>query len=1720
MRALLLHVATVWILLSTAQAMELQIVRPVGTRHDDETAAHEILPGQSTRLKVVFRDDPQPGCSEYRRVVDTGLDGRLDEPPDTIRVRNGEIQDPGTVVEIPSDMETPSLVLVDVYWQRVCDGAEVWGTQRFRAVGEPLGDAVAAQTPDQRRVVAQTSTADGSHRLWSAIHIDSGDGVTLLGHIPHERGMDWSVTTTASAVWAFALNGHLPAHDPDALAAATGDPFGEAASRNRRRWRDPYARKIMAMVNWLVSRARMQRIDGADEAPTCGYEPDGTEMLCERLRGTSDSRGVVVVGVRPNSYVASVGLVALSIVTPALHDLPIFVGPRAVRNASWPALIQQMVDYVGYLQHDAGSGIGSVYYGPLRGQINGHYADTSVFFWMVTALATADEMTRPYHVIVNNRIKYRPAWHMVANQHTDGGGRYRNDRGQSSLVLSAANALVARWLGIDTFDPDDETPAWPPHVTATRGELRQTYDRYLAHIVAHWRDGPRQGDLYPAFLFAKGEPTCGDPDGESSAFRCQHVYGLLSVAKMASFGETALDRIGPFDWQAEFDIALTRAFDPRSGLIGSDLDAVTPRSVDTLAGPLLNTAFSIIVMSRTMQWPLPVAVGRARVAHADAGCEGRTRTVRLSHGDAHHPSPERRIVRYDWDFDDRDGLAWQTQDEIDASTADPFETVAVTYVAGGQFRATLRVTDDARPPRSTTHTVTVAVDAPGESTPVANAGGPYYTWPRGDGTYEPITLTGAASVDLDAPCGDGIVDWAWDLDADGQIDAHTPVIGGHRDAQWRPGLVSAVRLKVVDTTGRASSWAHGRVHVLAAPPARGEIVESSPAQGDHVSIHYRVWADAGAEITATLYLDARLLASRVRVGQGQDRPLDDTVVLDVSALPDGAYALTVEIEDAAGHRTRHRALQPVMVDRQAPVIRIDPQFPSGLCTAEAGPPYVIDDAVDPAPTHEITHRDFGCAQLSVIEATDAAGNHIAEPHTLFRPQPPAIDVQAPPEGALVDDARITWQATGPASCTTAVTATLTVHPASGGSSTQPYAPGTSVRALLPGPGGTVRFDLVGYDCASQPHPLMARTFTVNAPPTLRLTGPERIREGEWVEIAMVDTAAPEPPDLDWIVEYALDLNGDGRFEYRSATPITTRVRMLANGERTLHGRVTDRRGAQTFAQHTVQIDDVAPSADAGGSYAVAQGAPLRLTGVCEPRRSLVDQVTAIRWTVRRLGGGPVPTIAAECAPTVVFDHDGIYFVTLHVTDEDNTVQDEARVVVHDVAPQVTDVYTAEPAKELLPVTFVVEARPGAAGDPLVSLELDPGDGSPVVAVENALSIRHVYPDAGRYIATLRLHDIDSPVDLAMEVQVAELTLLEHALYLLDAAAALQAPSDRLLDALGRAIWGERHHQRGTTVLAYVSIVDALVSACTRESTTCDLLWPTARTLTRAIVRMYDETAVSTTDDAETLEAAATHVDHVTARFFDADFVHAARRPESAYVVNDLMAEVEQAFFFLRVADHPCNRPEWRQFTSPIGPQPGTPTFDAAANAVNNQVGESLATLALHLQNFIHADFDGPGRSEAIRALFEIRALQSWMDLPVGVSCHDEPCIDDADATKLQLQARKAARALAAARSAGVYVDDALVMVVRMMRYRIALSLLRLESVCPRTRATVWSRAAFEYGLSLFDHTDTLREATHFYLQGDLDCLTVDAFQACFANHYPRDRWPDRPGHCEPAQGER
>lgn len=198
--------------------------------------------------------------------------------------------------------------------------------------------------------------------------------------------------------------------------------------------------------------------------------------------------------------------------------------------------------------------------------------------------------------------------------------------------------------------------------------------------------------------------------------------------------------------------------------------------------------------------PVSAAVGDppTAVATADPVTMFCPQEVRFDGGGSFHGDPGRRITAYAWDLHYDGSFAEEASEP----------TAAAAYGEVGSFTAALRVTDDGVP--ASTDLATVAVDVVNRA-PVAAAGGPYTVV-----IGQPLTLSAAGSSDPDAPCGDAVATFAWDLDGDGQYhdaagalaklgweQVRTRVCGGTCTA----GMRRSVGLRVTDRFGLSSTAA-------------------------------------------------------------------------------------------------------------------------------------------------------------------------------------------------------------------------------------------------------------------------------------------------------------------------------------------------------------------------------------------------------------------------------------------------------------------------------------------------------------------------------------------------------------------------------------------------------------------------------------------------------------------------------------------------------------------------------------------------------------------------------------------------------------------------------------------------------------------------------------------------------------------------------------------------
>ena len=198
-----------------------------------------------------------------------------------------------------------------------------------------------------------------------------------------------------------------------------------------------------------------------------------------------------------------------------------------------------------------------------------------------------------------------------------------------------------------------------------------------------------------------------------------------------------------------------------------------------------------------------------------------------------HPDPRRSIALYEWQWDSPQPYTDEDPATFAFTADETGETAQHGYVTAGEYRITLRITDDLGHMAIVQHSVTMTP----QQAPVANAGGPYVI-NEGDA----LLPDGGASADPDAACGDAVVAWEWDINGDDLFDdasGATPVISYAALMAMGDGAFVAadpdthlpaypLRVRVRDTVGMTGSAASTFVIL----PVCGNGTISGPEQCD------------------------------------------------------------------------------------------------------------------------------------------------------------------------------------------------------------------------------------------------------------------------------------------------------------------------------------------------------------------------------------------------------------------------------------------------------------------------------------------------------------------------------------------------------------------------------------------------------------------------------------------------------------------------------------------------------------------------------------------------------------------------------------------------------------------------------------------------------------------------------------------------------------------------
>ncbi|MBX3413049.1 MAG: S8 family serine peptidase [Pirellulales bacterium] len=193
----------------------------------------------------------------------------------------------------------------------------------------------------------------------------------------------------------------------------------------------------------------------------------------------------------------------------------------------------------------------------------------------------------------------------------------------------------------------------------------------------------------------------------------------------------------------------------------------------------------------------------------------------------------------------------------------------------------------------------------------------------------------------------------------------------------------------------------------------------------------------------------------------------------------------------------------------------------------------------------------------------------------------------------------------------------------------------------------------------------------NAPPVPDAGGPYEIAEGDSLAL---DGTGTTDPDLDDVLSYSWDLNGDEIFDDATGlNPVVPWSALVALGiadgpaSHEVRLRVDDGAGhIVTSAMVLLTVHNTAPSADAGGPYQIAEGSTVTLTATGTDPAGEADPLTYL-WDLDGDGefddasGASVVVTWAELLAWGFDDGPAAIEIQVRVQDDDGGVTDSAPV---------------------------------------------------------------------------------------------------------------------------------------------------------------------------------------------------------------------------------------------------------------------------------------------------------------------------------------------------------------------------------------------------------------------------------------------------------------------------
>lgn len=729
--------------------------------------------------------------------------------------------------------------------------------------------------------------------------------------------------------------------------------------------------------------------------------------------------------------------------------------------------------------------------------------------------------------------------------------------------------------------------------------------------------------------------------------------------------------------------------------------------------------------------------------------------------------PADSIVAYEWDlnndgdFGDASGPTPSIAAEHFDPGSDPFDGIIyyndIPFTTGNFSSISLRVTDTFGETDEATTTLTI-----NNNPPVANANGPYTIE---QGSLLPIELDGTGSYDPDTPC-DAIVKYEWDTDGDNQFDdgeGETFLVTWPELKGWgmsAPGEYD-ISLRVTDSFGATSPTTTTLTvkNVLPTVDPGGPYfgVEGSPL------LFSAIASDPG-EDPLTFKWDFQNDGTFEQTGQTAFYTFQDDYV--------GENLLCTHDYDPDPNRWVESFFD-VYIQNVPPEVE-----PIADMTVKEGETVTLsttftDPGIEDTHTYTIDWKD-GTVEEEAVEGGGGGGGAIVADHTYADNgvYTVTLTVEDDDDGSTTITTTVTVQN---------VTPTITYFdpgsdPFEGqvacvlAGFTDPGSADTHKARIIWGDGTPDSFFDVFVDIPIEGSHTYAdngvytvtltvedddggtatitTTVTVqNVAPTISPIPPQTIDEGDTLTLTPIIT---DPGCLDTHT-LTIDWDLDDEIPPESFFDVFIPIEHVYpdDGTFTVVLTVEDDDGEYTTCETAVTVQNVSPTVEAGPDQEVNEGDMVAISGSFTDPGLADTHQASIDW-----GDGYVESffdvfLDVPIERSHTYDDNGVYIVTLRVTDDDGGVgEDVFTISVNNVSPTVSVNSVEQPNPEFVLPGDTLNLI-GSLTDPGAvdthTARLDWGDGTPESFFDvfaSTFSATHAYTEPGIYTATLTVEDDD------------------------------------------------------------------------------------------------------------------------------------------------------------------------------------------------------------------------------------------------------------------------------------------------------------------------------------------------------------------------------------------